>query len=110
MSAAWTGTERWLLVRGPRTVLRLALPRYGSISIGRADTSAIRLEEAGVAGEHAVLFLDDGVGVRVLDADSALIKGGALGRGEPGPEVVPAMMSKFRFMYSESASFNRSSS
>jgi transcriptional regulator of acetoin/glycerol metabolism len=56
---------RYLLIRGPATSARLALPALGQVRIGSAGDNDVVLDEPGVDGEHAVLFLDHGIGVRI---------------------------------------------
>jgi DNA-binding NtrC family response regulator len=68
---------RYLIVRGKATAYRIALPALGSLSLGDADESEIKIRESGVAKEHAVLFLDHGIGLRVLAENSSLITPGA---------------------------------
>jgi transcriptional regulator with AAA-type ATPase domain len=62
---------RYLLVRGRSTSLRMALPALGSLSIGSARSSDVRIRERGVDEEHATLFLDHGIGLRINAADCA---------------------------------------
>ncbi len=55
---------RYLVARGTRTALRLALPAFGRLIVGSARGVDIRLQEPGVAPEHLELFLDHGIGMR----------------------------------------------
>jgi DNA-binding NtrC family response regulator len=75
---------RFLVVRGKSTAYRLELPALGSLTIGDADESDIRIRETGVAKEHAVLFLDHGIGLRALAEDAAAL----LEKGKERPIAV----------------------
>lgn len=64
-------SARYLVARGRNTALRLLLPPLESLTIGSSPTADVRLEEPGVAPEHALLFLDHGVGLDVRDPETA---------------------------------------
>jgi DNA-binding NtrC family response regulator len=65
--------RRYVVVRGKSTSLRFALPSLGSLSIGEAPHNDIRIVEGGVDPEHATIFLDHGIGVRIIEGDAAVL-------------------------------------
>ncbi len=72
MSIPQTGS-RWLLVRGRSTSVRLALPSFGSVSIGRGADNDVRVVEPGVADKHLALQLDPAIAVSIFDGDSGIL-------------------------------------
>ncbi|MCK6547206.1 sigma 54-interacting transcriptional regulator [Myxococcota bacterium] len=81
---------RYLVVRGRSTSLRFALPALGSISIGSGAGNDLRIREPDVAREHAILFLDHGIGLRALDAKSALAERGSAPDGPRREKAIGA--------------------
>lgn len=79
-----SATTRFLVARGRSTAVRLALPALGTVSIGSGPNNDLRLREPSVASEHALVFLDHGIGVRFLEADSARLGPGGEERVRPG--------------------------
>jgi two-component system, NtrC family, response regulator AtoC len=65
--------DRYLVVRGRSTAMRLALPALGSLTIGEATTNDLSISEEGVASEHAIVFLDHGIGVRAVGDDCVVL-------------------------------------
>lgn len=59
--------DRWLIARGARTYLRVALPQFGRVTIGSAPECDVRICEDGVASEHLLLVVDHGLGVQRPD-------------------------------------------
>lgn len=61
--------RRYLVVRGRGAALRLALPSLGTLTIGSGERADVRIAEPGIAPEHAELFLDHGIGLRLVDGE-----------------------------------------
>src|SRR5262245_53522421 len=62
--------SRWLLVRGRRTAVRLALPSFGALTIGSGADCDVCVDEPGVARRHLGLQLDPGIAIEVLEGDT----------------------------------------
>lgn len=71
--AAPAAGARWLMVRGQTTSVRLALPSFGSVSLGSARDNDVVIDEPGVAKKHLALQLDPGIAISVLDGDSGIL-------------------------------------
>lgn len=56
--------DRYLVARGKRTALRIALPKFGRLTVGSGAQADLRIPEPGVAAQHVELFLDHGIGLR----------------------------------------------
>lgn len=78
---------RFLVVRGAKTALRLALPAFGSLSIGRARDCDVTVDEPGLPERAVELFLDFEVGAQT-SGPAQLLRFDPAGPGEPSP--VPA--------------------
>lgn len=64
---------RYLVVSGPKTALRLAVPAYGTVVLGADRACEVRSTEAGVAPRHAELVWGDGLIARALADDTAVV-------------------------------------
>jgi two-component system response regulator AtoC len=83
-------SQRYLVLRGRSTALRLALPALDRLTVGAASTCEVRVDEPGVAPEHAVLFLDRDVALKVLDPETARLRPGRGGALDEEPLSVGA--------------------
>lgn len=66
-------SPRYVVIRGPTTAVRLALPALGSVTFGKASGNDWCLDAPGIADEHVVLYLDEGVGLEALDPRTAFL-------------------------------------
>jgi hypothetical protein len=66
-------SPRYVVIRGPTTAVRLALPALGSVTFGKASGNDWCLDAPGIADEHVVLYLDQGVGLEALDPRTAFL-------------------------------------
>jgi transcriptional regulator of acetoin/glycerol metabolism len=64
--------ERYLVVRGKNTSLRIALPDLGRVTVGRSASNDVVLEEPGVADAHLVLYVDRGIEAEILASDAGV--------------------------------------
>jgi DNA-binding NtrC family response regulator len=74
VSKSPSGPIRYLIVRGRSTSMRMVLPHLGTLTIGSARACDLRIKEPDVEEEHASLFLDHGIGLRINASDSAKIE------------------------------------
>jgi two-component system, response regulator FlrC len=93
---------RWLLVRGRRTAIRVALPAFGTVTLGESEENDVRIDEPDVAARHAIVRLLPGVRIQVLDADSGIVRSSRAGARdelgiEPGAELVLEPGTTLRF-------------
>jgi two-component system, NtrC family, response regulator AtoC len=109
MGERMTGRRRYVVVKGKSTALRFALPELGSLSVGEGAQNDIRVVEPGVETEHATIFLDHGIGVRILDGDTVDLElGGAVRIGQAElfftstEEVEPAIRAVTERFFEES--------
>ena len=64
---------RYLVARGKRTALRLALPELGRFTVGSGPEVDIRIREPGVAAMHLELFVDHGIGMRTTQPKTVIL-------------------------------------
>jgi two-component system response regulator AtoC len=60
-----------LLVISSEGLVRHELPSEGSVSIGRADSNAIRIDDGSVSRQHALLHVGPGAELRIEDLGAA---------------------------------------
>ncbi|MBI2374800.1 MAG: sigma-54-dependent Fis family transcriptional regulator [Deltaproteobacteria bacterium] len=73
--------RRWLVVEGPSTSLRLALPAFATWTLGSDEAADVWIPEAEIAQQQAVLAIDFGVAVEAV-ADGLMHAGRPLRVGE----------------------------
>lgn len=66
---------RFVTVRADNACLRIALPEFGSISIGSSERCSLRLDRGDVAEEQVTIFLDHGMAIRPNDSGGKLARG-----------------------------------
>jgi DNA-binding NtrC family response regulator len=80
-----TAGARLLVIRGPQSALRLALPAFGSLTLGRSPACDIHVPEPGLPEQAAEVFLDFEVGVKLLSGTGERVPFDPAGRGRPDP-------------------------
>jgi DNA-binding NtrC family response regulator len=68
-AAPSAGDQLFLLVVGDHVLATEALPNVGSVAIGRAPECEVRIDDASISRNHAVLYLDRVL--RIMDTQSA---------------------------------------
>ncbi|MCA9553823.1 MAG: sigma 54-interacting transcriptional regulator [Myxococcales bacterium] len=76
---------RLLVIRGPQAALRLALPAFGSLTLGRSPECDLHLQESDLPEHAAEVFLDYEVGVKLLQGSGEYVPFDPAGRSRPEP-------------------------